>query len=179
MAQVKLDNTIQQIDKVLGSVEIAVRNLSWLVEDKLDDSDCMYAMTVQVLQSNPHVVGSAIAFEPSYYPEKGVLFSPYSYRTEKGIQSKQLGTEDYEYHYMDWYQIPKLLGTAYWSEPYFDGGGADVVMTTFSLPLYDADGQMYAVFTADISLEWFADKIGEIKPYPNSYNRMIGRGGTS
>ena len=64
-AQVKLDNTILQIDKVLGSVEIAVKNLSWLVADKLDYPDYMYELTQQVLRSNPHVVGSAIAFEPS------------------------------------------------------------------------------------------------------------------
>ena len=167
-AQVKLDNVILQIDKVLSSVETAVQNLSWLVADKLDYPDYMYALTQQVLRSNPHVVGSAIAFEPSYYAEKGVLFSPYSYRTEKGaIRSKQLGTEDYEYHYMDWYQIPKLLGRPYWSEPYYDEGGADLVMTTFSLPLYDSDGEMYAVFTADISLDWFADKVNEVKLYPN------------
>ena len=177
-AQVKLDNTILQIDKVLGSVEIAVKNLSWLVADKLDYPDYMYELTQQVLRSNPHVVGSAIAFEPSYYLEKGVLFSPYSHRTEQGIRSKQLGTEDYEYHYMDWYLVPKLLGTPYWSEPYFDSGGANVVMTTYSLPLYDEKGNMYAVFTADISLEWFAEKVNEIKTYPNSFNYMIGRGGT-
>ena len=176
-AQVKLDNTILQIDKVLGEVEIAVKNMSWLVADKLDYPDYMYALTQQVLRSNPYVVGSAIAFEPAYYPEKGVLYSPYSYRTEEGIRSKQLGTEDYEYHYMDWYLVPKLLGKPYWSEPYFDEGGADMVMTTYSLPLYDDDGNMYAVFTADISLEWFADKVNNIKPYANSYNYMIGRGG--
>ena len=177
-AQVKLENTILQIDKVLEAVEIAVKNMSWLVADKLDYPDYMYALTQQILRSNPYVVGSAIAFEPGYYPEKGVLFSPYSYRSEKGIRSKQLGTEDYEYHFMDWYLIPKLLGTPYWSEPYFDEGGADMVMTTYSLPLYDSSGKMYAVFTADISLEWFADKVKEIKPYPNSRNYMIGRGGT-
>ena len=176
-AQVKLENTILQIDKVLEAVEIAVKNMSWLVADKLDYPDYMYALTQQILRSNPYVVGSAIAFEPGYYPEKGVLFSPYSYRSEKGIRSKQLGTEDYEYHYMDCYLIPKLLGTPYWSEPYFDEGGADMVMTTYSLPLYDSSGKMYAVFTADISLEWFADKVKEIKPYPNSRNYMIGRGG--
>ena len=177
-AQVKLNNTILQIDKVLNSVEIAVENLSWLVTDKLDQPDYMYELTQQVLRSNPHVVGSAIAFEPSYYHEKGVMFSPYSYRTQEGIQSKQLGTEDYEYHYMDWYQIPKLLGKPYWSEPYYDNGGANIVMTTFSFPLYDADGNMFAVFTADISLEWFTEKVNAVKLYPNSFNYMIGRGGT-
>lgn len=178
LAEVKLENTILQINQVLASVEVAVKNLSWLVADNLETPDYMYELTRRVLESNSHVVGSAIAFEPEYYPEKGVLFSPYSYRSEEGIQSKQLGTEDYEYHYMDWYLIPKLLETSYWSEPYFDDGGAEVVMTTFSLPLYDAGGKMYAVFTADISLEWFAEKVNGIKSYPNAFNYMIGRGGT-
>ena len=68
---------------------------------------------------------------------------------------------------MDWYLVPKLLGTPYWSEPYFDSGGANVVMTTYSLPLYDGEGNLYAVFTADISLEWFAEKVNAIKTYPN------------
>ena len=137
-----------------------------------------FVLTQQLIESNPYVVGSSIAFEPSYYPEKHVLYAPYSHRTEKGIQSMQLGSEDYEYHYMDWYLIPKLLKTPYWSEPYYDEGGANIMMTTYSLPLYDSNGKMYAVFTADISLEWFSDKVNEIKPYPRSFNYMIGRGGT-
>ena len=177
-AQVKLNNAILQIDNVLNSVEVALENLSWMVPEKLENPEYMYELTRQVLRSNPYVVGSAIAFEPSFYADRGVLFSPYSYRLDEGIQSKQLGTEDYEYHYMEWYQIPKLLGKPYWSEPYYDNGGANLIMTTYSLPLYDSNGEMYAVFTADISLEWFAEKVNEVKLYPNSFNFMIGRGGT-
>ena len=177
-AQVKLNNTILQIDKVLNSVETAVENLAWLVTDKLDQPDYMYELTQQVLRSNPYVVGSSIAFEPVFYPEKGVLYAPYSYRTQEGIQSLQLGSEDYEYHYMDWYQIPKLLKSPYWSEPYYDNGGANLAMTTYSLPLYDAEGNLFAVFTADISLEWLTEKVNSVKLYPHSFNYLIGRGGT-
>ena len=176
-AQVAMDNTILQIDQVLNSVETAVQNFSWLVADKLEQPDYMYVLTQQMLRSNPHVVGCAIAFEPSYYLEKGVMYSPYSYRDGNNIYSKQLGTKDYDYHYMDWYQIPKLLGKAYWSEPYYDDGGADLIMTTYSYPLYDSAGKLYAIFTADLSLEWFTDKVEAIKPYPNSFNMMIGCGG--
>ena len=177
-AHVKLNSTILQIDKVLNSVEIAVENLSWLVIDKLDQPEYMYELTQQVLRNNPYVVGSSIAFEPVFYPEKGVLYAPYSYRTQEGIQSLQLGSEDYEYHYMDWYQIPKLLEKPYWSEPYYDKGGANLMMTTYSLPLYDAEGKLFAIFTADISLEWLTEKVTEVKLYPNSLNYLIGRGGT-
>ena len=177
-AQSGLENTVIQINNVLSSVETAINNLSWLVMENLDDPDYMYTLTEMVLRGNPHVYGSAIAFEPYYYKEKGMFWSPFSFREDGKISSKQLGGVDYDYHYMDWYQIPKLLGEPYWSEPYYDEGGADVIMSTYSCPLYDKDGKLFAVFTADISLQWFALKVNSMKPYPNSYNYMIGRGGT-
>ena len=177
-AHVKLSKTNLQIDKVLSSVEVAVDNLSWLVKERLDQPDYMYELTKQMLRINPHVVGSAIAFEPSFYVEKGVMFAPYSYREQGSIQSKQLGTEDYEFHYKDWYLIPKLLDKPYWSEPYYDEGGANMMVTTYSLPMYDAEGKLFAIFTADIALEWLAEEVNEVELYPNSFNYLIGRGGT-
>jgi len=177
-AQSELANTVLQIDNVLSSVETAINNLSWLVLENLDNPDYMYTLTEMVLRGNPHVYGSAIAFEPYYYKEKGLFWSPFSYRKDGKIAHKQLGTVDYDYHYMDWYQIPKLIGKPYWSEPYHDEGGADVIMSTYSCPLYDNEGKLFAVFTADISLQWFALKVNSMKPYPNSLNYMIGRGGT-
>lgn len=177
-ATMVLDNTVLQIDKVMNSIEVAVHNLSWLVMENLDNPDYMYELTSRLLKGNPFVYSSAIAFEPYFYREKGMFWSPFSYREDGKIAYKQLGTMDYDYHYMDWYQIPKLLGKKYWSEPYFDDGGADAVMTTFSYPLYDEEGKLFAIFTADVSLQWFSYKIDAMKPYPNSHNIMIGRGGT-
>jgi len=45
----------------------------------------------------------------------------------------------------------------YWSEPYYDRGGGEQMMTTYSHPLYDKNGHIYAILTADISLEWVSD----------------------
>lgn len=177
-AQSALENTVLQIDLVLKTVETAVNNLSWLIEENIDNPDYMYWITERLLKSNSFICGSAIAFEPNFYKSKGEQFSPYSYREGDSIVSKQLGTNDYEYHYMDWYQIPKLLDKPYWNEPYYDAGGADIIMTTYSLPIYNKEGDMIAIFTADISLEWFAKRVNTIKTYPNSFNMMIGRGGT-
>ena len=127
-AHAKLDNTVLNIEKALVSVETAVKNMSWLVADNLHSPDYMYELTRQLLQSNPYIVGSAIAFEPGYYPTEGEFFSPYSYRHGDEISSKQLGTETYEYHDMEWYRMPRTTGKAYWSEPYFDKGGSDLLL---------------------------------------------------
>ncbi|MBE6300619.1 MAG: HAMP domain-containing protein [Parabacteroides distasonis] len=177
-AQSTVSNAILKIEDLLNSVEVAIKNTAWIIPKHLDDPNYMYGATQVLLKNNPFIFGSSIAFEPSFYPEKGVMYAPYSYREGDSIKSKQLGTEDYDYHYYDWYQIPKLLKKTYWSEPYYDEGGGDMMMTTYSYPLYDDKGNIYAVFTADVSLEWLAEFVKSIKLYPNSYNMMLGRGGT-
>ena len=176
IAHSELSNTIHQIDAVLKSVEIAVENTAWIVPHRLSSPDFMYDITKRLLQNNEFIYGSAIAFEPGYFQSKGLYFSPYSYKDENGeIKSKQLGSETYEYHYMDWYQIPKLLNQPYWSEPYYDDGGGEMMMTTYSKPLYDSEGKLYAIITADLSLEWLTELVGDIKAFNNSYNLMVSR----
>ena len=177
-AQGLLSNTILEIDKMLYSVEVAVSNMAWTVQENLDDPEYMYSVTERILNTNPFIYGSAVAFEPYYYGDKGLYYSPYSFRGKDSIESMQLGTEDYDYHHMEWYQIPILMRKPYWNEPYFDEGGGETMMTTYSYPLFDKDGDLFGILTADVSLQWLTDQINSIQPYPNSYNIMIGRGGT-
>lgn len=175
-AHSELSNTIHQIDAILRSVEIAVENTAWIVPHRLSSPEFMYNITERLLQNNDFIYGSAVAFEPRYYRSKGLHFSPYSHRGENGeIQSMQLGSDTYDYHYMDWYQIPKLLNKPYWSEPYYDTEGGEKMMTTYSRPLYDAEGKLYAILTADLSLEWLTDLVGGIKAFEHSYNLMVSR----
>ena len=172
----ELSNTIHQIDAMLHAVEIAVENTAWVVPKSLAYPDSLYAITERLLRHNDFIYGSAIAFEPNYYSSHGHYFSPYSYRGKNGnIRSRQLGTETYDYHYMDWYQIPKLLNKPYWSEPYYDDGGGEMMMTTYSKPLYDQDGNLYGIITADVSLEWLTDLVGGIQAFENSFNLMVSR----
>ena len=175
-AHSELSNTIHQIDAVLNAVEIAVENTAWLVPYRLSSPDFMYSITERILQNNDFICGAAVAFEPHYYASEGLHFSPYSYRDENGeIKSKQLGNDTYDYHYMDWYQIPKLLNEPYWSEPYYDDGGGEMMMTTYSKPLYDEFGNLYAIITADLSLEWLTELVGNIQAFNRSYNLMVSR----
>ena len=178
-AHSELSNAIHQIDAVLRSVEIAVENMAWLVPERLDSPYFMYDITEQLLANNDFIYGSAVAFEPGYYSSMGHYFAPYSYRTSTGeIKTTHLGGDRYDYHYMDWYLIPKLLKRSYWSEPYYDDGGGEMVMSTYSKPLYDRSGNLYAVITADISLEWLTELVEGIKVFEESSNLMISRNAT-
>lgn len=170
-----MDKNNEHVNATLKAVEAAIANAVPQAEENLDHPDRLYGVVERILRVNPDIVGSAIAFEPNYFEEKGLWFSPYAYRDEGNIRNKQLGTASYDYHYMDWYQLPKQQGKPYWSEPYFDADGGNTMMTTFSLPLYDKDGKFYAIFTADIALQWLSRMMQQTDSINNA-ERALGAG---
>lgn len=94
---------------------------------------------------------------------------PYASYMNGKIECAVLGSPIYDYPCMDWYLVPKLLKQNYWSEPYYDEGGGNFIMSTFSMPLYDKTGEVYAIFTANISLSQFTDMVSQLKPYTTSF----------
>jgi sigma-B regulation protein RsbU (phosphoserine phosphatase) len=161
----------------MNVVEVAVENMAWAVEQRLAQPDSMWAVTQKLLADNEYIVGSAVAFEPYYYPRKGRQFSPYSYKHDSTVTSIQLGTDTYDYHTMEWYTAPMASGRGHWSEPYFDEGGGEMMMSTYSLPIRNSAGQIVAIFTADVSLEWLSEVVNARHIYPSSYNLLLSRSG--
>ena len=173
-----LKNMALQVNGLLETVEITVQQSVGLVEENLSKPDSLYKVVVNVVKSNDLIVGSAIAFRPSYYKSKGEFFMLHAFHDGEQVVSKRLGSVDYDYPYMDWYLLPKLLNKGYWSEPYYDQGGANIIMATYSYPLYDASGQFYAVFIANISLAQFTGMVDKLKPYESSYSFLLSRNGS-
>jgi len=170
--------TVGRIDGLMAGVESAVKNSTWIVEEHLDSPEYMFRITGELVQNNPFIVGSTIAFEPNFFPAKGYYYSAFSYRDGNGrVQRIQQGGEDFKYHGMDWYRVPKEAKAPSWCEPYFDKGGAEVMMSTYSLPLAGKDGKVYAVLTADVSLEELTRHVAAIKPYPDSYAVLLSQRG--
>ena len=56
-----LDGTVQQIDNILLSVEQATGNMYYTLHPNLDRSDMMATYSRKLVESNPYIVGCAIA----------------------------------------------------------------------------------------------------------------------
>ena len=177
-----LDNTVQRITNILTKVEVATNNTDWLPARHLDAPDSMFVYCRRILENNPDLNGCSIAFEPYYFKERGRYFSAYSYHEDGKILTAQEGSEQYEYFTMDWYQLPKLLDCPCWTEPYADYDMETVytpnMVISYCKPIKDKDGTYVGTFAADLSLSWLSSEVSKIKPYPNAYSIMIGRGGT-
>ena len=168
-AQGQLEATELHILNVLDQVETAVRNSQWSVEQQLTKQDSLSAVTVRLVASNPVICGSTVAL-------KDHMLAPYSHEAEGTILTSTLATEEYDYPHQEWFVKPLELGEGYWSEPYFDEGGGNILMTTYSVPVVDKKGRT-AVFTADVSLEWLSDLIATVKVYPTAFNMVVSREG--
>jgi sigma-B regulation protein RsbU (phosphoserine phosphatase) len=113
------------------------------------------------------------------YSEIYPLYAPYAARDMKTgeIRMLSLATEEYDYPSMEWFTNPLELQDSYWSEPYFDENGGDMLMTTFSMPIRDKNGSIAAILTADISLDWFSELVDDMMVYPNAFNMIVSRNG--
>ena len=166
-----------QVTDVMNQVETAVRNNVWAVKMALAYPDTLAYLTGRIVTDNDFISGSAIAFVENYYPEKGRMFSPYSFRQDGVVKESQLGTESYNYLEKEWFTEPLAQNGGYWSEPYFDSGGGKMFMTTYSIPVTDDEGRTAAVLTSDVSLDWLTGLVGGIQVYPGAFSILVSRKG--
>ena len=167
----QLEATELQITGVMDQVETAVKNSLWSVQQELSRPDSLAAITARLVGTNPVISGSTVALT-----DKNL--APYSFSTADGtVQTSSLATEAYDYKNQEWFLKPLELQGGYWSEPYFDEGGGNMLMTTYSLPVTDKKGRVAAVFTADVSLDWLTNLVGNVKVYPTAFSMLVSRTG--
>jgi sigma-B regulation protein RsbU (phosphoserine phosphatase) len=134
------------------------------------------------VERNSEIFGSGVAFEPYAFSAASRLYAPYYYRENGKIAFSRL-EDSYQYVpylHWDWYQIPRELGKLEWSEPYFDEGAGNILMTTCSVPFYAGTGgarRLKGVVTADVSLDSLTELVSSVKILKTGYAALLSRNG--
>ena len=173
--------TVNQIDVVLSSIEKVPENLSYVLDRSLCAGEELNNLLKHIVKKNDEIYGSAVAFEPRAYDGERERYSPYFYKSGGEIHYSDLGTASYQYFFQDWYQIPKELDRPVWTEPYFDEGGGNIIMSTYSVPFYRMEKgkeRIAGIITSDISLSWLQDIVASIKIAETGYGFLISQNGT-
>ena len=176
-----LDKTSLRVEGILNRAEVATQMTKWLIQRHPDKADSMFVYSRGMLQNNPDFYTCSIAFEPYYFKEYGRYFSAYAKHVGDSIRTLQGGSEYYQYFFMDWYLMPKLLEKPCWTEPYMDLDAPTntyEMVTSYCQAIKNKQGEFIGVINTSLSLNWLSHTISAVKPYPNSYSIMIGRGGT-
>jgi sigma-B regulation protein RsbU (phosphoserine phosphatase) len=153
---------VAELDAVIRPMEGGLRTVAYQLEN-LEPPRTQYSQLILgTLGAWPNVYGSTIAVEvetgvdkPNSHTEP---FAPYYFRRGNTILYSDLAVESYGYRDLPWYRRAADAKQPIWSAPYFDAGGGNIWMVTYSVPFYrklpDAQRVLAGVITADLDLNW-------------------------
>ncbi len=179
--QNKLSAEARRINTIIESVQKTPQDLAYILEFHNAELSEMKILMESVLFNNEELYGGAIAYEPYMFHKDSLYYSPYVYRRGDTIVSTNLNDPEYNYFYKDWYLIPKTLKKSTWSEPYYDEGGGNLFMSTYSVPFFKFDGnkeKFSGIVTVDVSIEWIMNAVESIGKMMNGRAILISENGT-
>ena len=131
------------------------------------------------LEGNKEIYGIGAAFEPDFSATGAKPVVPYFYR--KNGQLILTSENDFQFLALDWYKQPKLTGKKVWTEPYFDAGSGEMLMTSCSIPFFEMGGDnrhFRGIVVADVSLDWLTEIVASIKVLKTGYSFLLSKNGT-
>ncbi len=168
-AQTIVQAAVERILLITEPIEKIPRHIAQSLTPGSDD----IIKTLKIsLESNENIFGMAAAFEPYRFKPSVMHICPYVYRDKGQIGVTSLTDTSYDYMKQDWYCIPKLSMKPEWSEPYFDRGGGNVLMSTFSYPVI-RNKKFIGVITADLAMNHLHEIVSDIHVLKSGYAFLV------
>lgn len=164
----KLEVLLREAQKIPEMMAVQLEEGDFDTEEKL-----LRYMRGVVEKNHTHIYGSCVAFKPFGFSADMSGYAPYYYWTKEGLKFEQLAKPEYNYFQWEWYRRPRDAGRAVWSEPYFDDGGGQTLMITYSVP-FKRDDVFHGIVTIDIALD---ELLGQVKRIAQDEEAMLGAGG--
>ena len=188
LVQVLNESTANQITAILTVFENSTVSLKKSVEHSDKSPENIYWSIQNLLTMDPNLFyGSSVSFEPGTYHGTNMSFYSYwmndqSATTNGGnfsmpsmplLVETNLNSPDYAYFSQPWYTEPAEKLTPVWSEPYYDEGGGNTLMCTYSVPFFNEDNSFAGVVTADMGLEAFQNIITRLSTLKEGFAALV------
>lgn len=188
LVQVLNDSTANQITAILTVFENSTVSLKKSVEHSDKSPENIYWCIQSLLTLDPNLFyGSSVSFEPGTYHGTNMSFYSYWMNTQssagKGIDftmpntsllvETNLNSLEYEYFSQPWYTVPAEKRSPVWSEPYYDEGGGNTLMCTYSVPFFNEDDSFAGIVTADMGLEAFQNIITRLSTLKEGFAALV------
>jgi len=176
----------RSLGQIKDTLDISKQNIEAINKDGQVDAADLLSIMKSNLDNNSRISATAIILEKGAIKidskknaalmDKDGRFIPYLYKAADGIKTEKV--TGYSGDDADWYTVPKDESRAVLTEPYnYSVAGKDVKMSTFSVPLNDANNRFIGVITADFPIDFAGDLVQNIKP-SNGYAALISDDGT-
>lgn len=173
-------SAINKSEGVFTTLEKIAYNSSIFIKNQNYSRDYILATIQGIVSGNDEIYGSCFAYNPKINPINEKYDAPYFWKDNGKIKFKNLASDDYNYTNWDWYEYPLKIQKGVWSEPYYDEGGGETLMSTYSVPIYknQSDNNSFiGILTVDVSLDWLNKLIGSIEIFDTGYAFLVSRNG--
>ncbi len=169
-------STEHRISTIFNAVSTSANSLASVVSTT-DITDQQIHQNIKAfIENNPPIFGMTVALEPNTLVNTIAEYSPYYYRSNNTLAYSNLAEKNYNYLTQPWYTEPKKQNFPVWSEPYYDEGGGETLMITYSTPIYQPSNSNFAgIATADIQLQWLDDIIREMNIGDHGFGFILSR----
>ena len=175
-----INAVVNDLEYWLESVAGTTKFLGRILEQREYTLPGLEQMLKDIVENNNDVFGATIALNPALV-DSPLGFAPYYYRKDNVLSYADLTQGEDKYWQRTWYLEAVIAGKPIWVEPYFDAAGGQVLMTTFSVPVYRIDGDnqrfLYAVVTADVALDQLHHHLQRLRLGKSGYGILLSRKG--
>jgi len=161
-AQMLASEAARDIKDITFALSTKPKEIADLAGNNLTSIDEINKLMESYVKNNILIYGMALSYLPKYSPNKG-YYCNYYYMQNGKIKAKQLIPPLYDYTKFDWFKKPLQLKKSIWSKPYFDKGGGNIWMSTYSVPIFNRNGKVIGIATADVSIKFLTKIVKRIK----------------
>jgi GAF domain-containing protein/HAMP domain-containing protein len=130
-----------------------------------------------MLTQNEQIYGATVGYEPNQFRPNTFYWSPYFNRSQDGsFNFVQLG--DYDYFTQEWYFLPKQTLSPTLTPPYRRAERGDLWLVTWSIPIYDDNGDFRGVAATDIDFSKIQEIFVDMQIGETGYAFLLDKNGT-
>ena len=166
-----------RIQEVLSMAEVAVRNEVVHAEAHLNDPEYLNTIISSMVSNDKdNLDGAFFCFEPNYYPKKGYWYEPYAFQNGNKVTILQMGSAQHDYTQREFYRTAVKEGFSQWTDPYWDGDGAENIVLTYAVPITE-NGVPVGVLGTDLTTHWINNVVNNFHPHPSSFSMVLTQDG--
>ncbi|WP_019024004.1 MULTISPECIES: SpoIIE family protein phosphatase [unclassified Thioalkalivibrio] len=167
--------TANRIRSSLNEVAGSAQGLASALNSGQIRPDGLFPVLDDVTLQSDAVQGAAVTFEPYAADPDERYYGPFSYETPNGIARMHLGGDDFDYFTRDWYQIPALTRSGFWTEPFPSAADPNRLITTYSRPFFAPDDAeaLRGIVTMDIELPALTARVDEVEIFDSGFAFLV------
>lgn len=174
-AKFEISKSQNKINKILVQVISSSNAAKNILQREDPNQKNITKILTKILRKNQNIYGMTVAMQPGIIYKK--LFCPYYYKKDNHIVYINLATNKYNYLNQPWYFNVNKSRVAKWSKPYFDKGGGEILMATYSNPIFYKN-KFVGVVTIDLSLKKLSKIISSIHILKTGYAFLLSKNRT-